>query len=68
VDQRADGIYTGTSRALGVVGIGDTIHDAEEKAEKALSHVKGHVFMRHDIGTDEAIQRKIARMNRIRQH
>jgi phosphoribosylamine--glycine ligase len=67
VDQRADGIYTGTSRALGIVGIGDTIHDAEEKAEKALAHVKGHVFMRHDIGTDGAIQRKIARMNRIRQ-
>jgi phosphoribosylamine--glycine ligase len=66
VDQRPDGLYTGTSRALGVVGIGESIPDAEQKAEKALAHVKGHVFMRHDIGTAEAIERKIERMKGIR--
>jgi phosphoribosylamine--glycine ligase len=66
VDQRLDGIYTGTSRALGVVGIGDTIREAEQKAEKALAHVKGHVFMRHDIGTDRAIQGKVRRMKELR--
>ncbi len=67
VDQRPDGIYTGTSRALGIVGIGDTIHEAEQKAGAALAHVKGHVYMRHDIGTDKAVQRKIQRMNELRQ-
>ncbi|MBU4031633.1 MAG: phosphoribosylamine--glycine ligase [Candidatus Thermoplasmatota archaeon] len=66
VDQRDGGLYTGTSRALGVVGIGDTISEAEQKAERALAHVKGHVFMRHDIGTAEAIEKKIERMKRIR--
>lgn len=66
VDQRADGIYTGTSRALGIVGIGDTISEAEKKAEKALTHVKGHVFMRHDIGTDLAINKKVERMKKLR--
>jgi len=67
VDQRPDGIYTGTSRALGVVGIGSTIHEAEQVSEKAVAHVKGHVYMRHDIGTDKAIQRKIQRMKELRQ-
>ncbi len=66
VDQRPDGLYTGTSRALGIVGIGDTLAEAEQKAENALAHIDGHVFMRHDIGTAEAIERKIKRMKEIR--
>jgi phosphoribosylamine--glycine ligase len=66
VDQRPDGLYTGTSRALGIVGIGDTLAEAEQKAEKALAHVKGNVFMRHDIGTRDAIDRKVRRMNDLR--
>jgi phosphoribosylamine--glycine ligase len=66
VDRRPEGIFTGTSRALGIVGIGASIHEAEEKAERALAHVKGHVFMRHDIGTDQAILTKMARMREIR--
>jgi len=66
VDQRPEGLFTGTSRALGVVGIGETIREAEAKAEKALAHVKGHVCMRHDIGTPQAIHAKVERMKRIR--
>lgn len=66
VDQRPDGLYTGTSRALGIVGIGNSIFEAEAMAEKAISHVRGNVFMRHDIGTKEAIERKIRRMNGLR--
>jgi len=66
VDLRDDGLYTGTSRSLGIVGIGDNIHDAEQKAEAALGHVSGHIFMRHDIGTDAAIQAKIKRLRDIR--
>lgn len=67
VDQREDGIYTGTSRSLGIVGIGDTLSEAEQKAESALAHIKGNVFMRHDIGTAEAIKRKIERLRSIRE-
>ena len=66
VDLRDDGLYTGTSRSLAVVGIGDNLSEAEEKAETALEHVNGHIFMRHDIGTPEAIQRKISRLQSIR--
>ncbi|MCK5024455.1 MAG: phosphoribosylamine--glycine ligase, partial [Thermoplasmata archaeon] len=66
VDLRDDGLYTGTSRSLGIIGIGDTLSEAEQKAEKGLEHVKGHIFMRHDIGTPEAIERKIERLKGIR--
>ncbi len=67
VDERDDGLFTTTSRSLAVVGIDDDLSGAERKAEKALAHVKGNVFMRHDIGTDAAIQRKIERMRSLKQ-
>ena len=55
VDLREDGLYTGTSRSLGIIGVGDNLSEAEQRAEAGLRHVKGHVFMRHDIGTPEAV-------------
>lgn len=66
VDQRPDGLYTGMSRALGIVGIGSTLAEAEAKAEKALAHVSGHIAMRHDIGTETAIRKKVRRMAALR--
>jgi phosphoribosylamine--glycine ligase len=66
VDERKDGLYTGTSRSLAVVGTDVTIPEAEKKAEAALAYVKGNIFMRHDIGTAEAIDGKVNRMREIR--
>ncbi len=66
VNEEEGKLFTTTSRSLGVVGIGGTLSDAEAKAERALGHVKGNIFMRHDIGTAEAIKRKIERMKDIR--
>jgi len=66
VNEDAGRLYTTNSRSLAVVGTGSTIFEAEEKAEKALAHVKGNVFMRHDIGTPAAIERKIERMKALR--
>jgi phosphoribosylamine--glycine ligase len=62
-----DDIYTTTSRSLAVVGIDDNIFEAEKIAEAALSHVKGNVFMRHDIGKKELIEKKIRHMNDLRE-
>jgi phosphoribosylamine--glycine ligase len=67
VDKRHDGLYTGTSRALGIVGIGSSIEEAQAIAENALAHVSGNIYMRHDIGTGKAIRRKVERMAGIRQ-
>jgi phosphoribosylamine--glycine ligase len=66
VDQQNDDIYTTSSRSLAVVGIDDSIFDAEKIAEKALSHVKGNVFMRHDIGKKDIIEKRIKHMKELR--
>ena len=66
MDERDGGILTTTSRALAVVGIADSLSEAEAVAETGLRHVKGDYYVRHDIGTSAAIQRKVDRMRRLR--
>lgn len=67
VDMKDGKLVTGTSRSIGVVGIGRTIEDAEANCEKALKHVRcDAVFVRHDIGTRELVQRRVDHMNAIR--
>ncbi|MCD5409223.1 MAG: phosphoribosylamine--glycine ligase [Methanocellales archaeon] len=59
-------IYTTSSRSLAVVGIADTISEAEKKAENALSRIKGNIQCRHDIGKKFLIQKRIDHMNSLR--
>ncbi|TYL36616.1 phosphoribosylamine--glycine ligase [Natronococcus pandeyae] len=67
VDERDDGIYTTTSRSFAVVGLADSITDAEEIAEDALA-VAGEegLHMRHDIGKPELVQQRIDHVNELR--
>ncbi|PKN33237.1 MAG: phosphoribosylamine--glycine ligase [Deltaproteobacteria bacterium HGW-Deltaproteobacteria-19] len=66
VDQRPDGLYMSTSRAIGVVGIAATLAGAEAVAECAANAVKGPVDHRPDIGTATLIGRRINHMKRVR--
>ncbi len=67
VDQKGDKLLTGTSRSIGVVGVGDTIDEAEQNCEKALKFVKcDHVFVRHDIGTKKLVQQRVTHMQQLR--
>ncbi|MCX5845191.1 MAG: phosphoribosylamine--glycine ligase [Deltaproteobacteria bacterium] len=66
VDKRADGLYMSTSRAIGVVGIADSLGEAEQIAEKAVSAIKGPVDHRPDIGTKPLIEKRIRHMQLIR--
>jgi phosphoribosylamine--glycine ligase len=66
VNQKDDQIYTTSSRSLAVVGVENSIFDAEKIAERALSYVKGKVFMRHDIGKKELIEKRIKHMKELR--
>jgi phosphoribosylamine--glycine ligase len=66
VNQKNDQIYTTSSRSLAIVGIDDSIFEAEKIAESALSHVKGKVFMRHDIGKKDLIEKRIKHMKELR--
>ncbi|MEE9152223.1 MAG: phosphoribosylglycinamide synthetase C domain-containing protein, partial [Thermoplasmata archaeon] len=67
VNQKDDQIYTTSSRSLAVVGIENSIFEAEKIAERALSHIKGNVFMRHDIGKKDLIEKRIKHMKELRE-
>ncbi|HJL78407.1 MAG TPA: phosphoribosylamine--glycine ligase [Candidatus Marinimicrobia bacterium] len=54
------------SRTIAVVGVADSVSEAETIAEKEVSSVRGPLFHRTDIGTDEVIQKRIDHMNSLR--
>ena len=67
VDAREDGIYTTTSRSYAVVGVADTISEAEEIAEDALERAgTDGLRVRHDIGKAELVQQRIDHMDELR--
>ena len=66
VNQKEDGLFMSSSRAVAFVGVADNIEDAEAIAEKAVKAVKGPVFHREDIGTRELIERRIEHMQQLR--
>ena len=53
------------SRAMAVVGIAETLEEAERIAESAIPHVKGELFYRRDIGTRESVEKRIRMMKEI---
>ena len=55
-------IYTTGSRAIGILGIADTIEEAEALAEKGTACVKGPLFHRTDIGTSALIDQRTKHM------
>jgi len=66
VNENDGKVYTTTSRSVGLVGVSRTVEEAEQMAERALRHVAGRVFVRHDIGKKAMLDAKVSRMNRIR--
>lgn len=60
-------ITTTTSRAIAVVGIDGTVEKAEAQCERGLKHVTGEaIYVRHDIGKKELIQKRIEHMKKLR--
>ncbi|MGP8320138.1 MAG: phosphoribosylamine--glycine ligase [Methanosarcinaceae archaeon] len=59
-------VYTTGSRAVAVVGIADSIAEAETIAQNALDNIKGDLYSRRDIGTAAVIQKRIDHMKEIR--
>ena len=59
-------VLTTSSRALGVVGVGGSITEAEARCEAALGRIKGEFFVRRDIGRPEALRRKVEHMREVR--
>ncbi|MDE4953057.1 phosphoribosylamine--glycine ligase, partial [Francisella tularensis subsp. holarctica] len=52
--------------AIAVLGLGDTIAEAEQKAENAVKNIYGTLFHRPDIGTKELINKRIKHLNLLR--
>lgn len=65
VDVKDHSVVTTTSRAVGLVGIGDTIQEAEGTCERAMAHVKGKLRHRRDIGTPALIQKRVEHMRSL---
>lgn len=60
-------VYTTGSRSIGVVGLADSIIEAEKISQEALDNkIKGDLFFRKDIGTADLIQKRIDHMNDLR--
>ncbi len=66
VDKKEDGLYLSSSRAIGIVGIADTMDEARKIAEEGVKAVRGPVAFREDIGTDALIQKRIDHMKQLR--
>ena len=67
VDKNGGKLVTGTSRSIGIVGVGDSLEEAERNCEAGLSYVKcDAIAVRHDIGTAALIQKRIDHMKQIR--
>ena len=67
VDARDDGVFTTTSRSFAVVGVADSIREAEELTEAALAEAgEEGLRVRHDIGTADLLQRRVDHMREIR--
>ena len=66
VDIRDDQLVEAGSRTVAVVGVADTISEAENIAEKEISAVEGPLFHRNDIGTEQLVNKRIAHMESLR--
>ena len=67
VDERDDGIYTTTSRSFAVVGVAESITDAEAVADAAIREAgEDGLRVRHDIGKPDLVQQRIDHMADLR--
>lgn len=66
VEARGPGtVELGTSRGVALVGEASAIHEAGARVEKALAHVSGEFYLRHDIGTREDLEQRREHMRRL---
>ncbi|NJE03792.1 phosphoribosylamine--glycine ligase [Thermococcus sp. MV11] len=47
------------SRAIAVVGIAESLDEAESIAQNAIGHVRGELFYRRDVGTWRSVEKRI---------
>ena len=66
VEEKDGVIWTTSSRSIGIVGVKETLEEAEEACEAALKHVAGEaIYVRHDIGKTDVVQKRVEHMKRL---
>ncbi len=67
VNKKNGYVTTTSSRSLAIVGMAASIIQAEQVVEMALKGVKGdHMYIRHDIGTVDLLNKRIQHMKELR--
>jgi phosphoribosylamine--glycine ligase len=66
VNEKDGKVYSSSSRALGIVSVGETIEEAEKICENATKYVKGDIYHRRDVGTYDLIQKRINHMEELK--
>jgi phosphoribosylamine--glycine ligase len=66
VDERSGELVATGSRTLGVVARAQTLEEAEQLCQRMAEQVTGPFFFRKDIGTAEAIARRVEHMRAVR--
>lgn len=66
VDTKEGLLIEAGSRTVAVIGIADTLQEAEAIAESEIKRIAGPLFHRTDIGTTELVQKRIKNMNVLR--
>ncbi len=67
VDVKGHTLVATGSRTVAVVGIGESLNEAEIRCENAVRMIPGPFFHRSDIGTERAILRRVEHMRAVRQ-
>ncbi|MFX1376990.1 MAG: phosphoribosylamine--glycine ligase [Promethearchaeota archaeon] len=65
VYREGNNVYTTTSRAMGILGISDSLEKAEKIAEAGVGCIKGKLFHRRDVGTKNLLHKRIKHMNSL---
>ncbi|MFX1239046.1 MAG: phosphoribosylamine--glycine ligase [Promethearchaeota archaeon] len=58
-------IYTSSSRAMGILGMADSLEAAEKIAEQGVGCIEGRLFHRKDVGTSKLLQKRIEHMKKL---
>ena len=66
VDYKDGKLIEAGSRTIAVIGIADTLQEAEAIAESEINRIVGPLFHRKDIGTNQLINKKIDHMKILR--
>ncbi|MGB9936332.1 MAG: phosphoribosylamine--glycine ligase [Methanobacterium sp.] len=66
VNEKDGKVYSSSSRALGIVSVGETIEEAEKACEEATKYVKGDIYHRRDVGIRDLIQKRVNHMEELK--